>query len=87
MTGEYILNISTEPNENIYVNIKFLPKNILIVNEFEQNPKIKQIKLSFPNSGYNEIYYLRTNRLIEIIMLIVIFCVKYQEKLKHHMYI
>ena len=61
-TSQYILNISTEPNENIYVNIKFLPKNILLDNGYNEQPEIKQIKLSFPNSGYNEIYYLRTKK-------------------------
>ena len=57
---DYVLEISTNHNESIYINIKFLPKNIMIYNSDKgMEPKIEQIQLSIGNSEYNEIYYLK----------------------------
>ena len=57
---DYVLEISTNHNESIYINIKFLPKNIMIYNSDKRTePKIEQIQLSIGNSEYNEIYYLK----------------------------
>ena len=59
----YILEISAEHNELITINIKFLPKNILIYNFKDgQDFNIEQIQLSIENSGYNEIYYLKNQK-------------------------
>ena len=52
--------------ETFLVNIKFLPKNTIIMGkiwlENVLGSHANQIKLSFPNSGYHDIYYLGNNK-------------------------
>ena len=60
---DYILYISNNHTESIYINIKFLPKNVLIYNsKFGQEANIEQIQLSIENSVNNEIYYLKNQK-------------------------
>ena len=61
--SHYILEISTNENENIFFNIKFFPKNILIIGrEIQENTienNMHQIQLPYPN---NEVYFLGRNK-------------------------
>ena len=59
-----ILEISTNKDESIYINIKFLPTNTLVSypGEYETDPDIQQIQLSIENSENNEIYYLTSKK-------------------------
>ena len=60
-TGK-ILEVSTNYDESIYINIKFLPKNTLVSypGDYAYDPSLQQIQLSIGNSGYHEIYYLKS---------------------------
>ena len=58
-----ILKLKTYQNENIFINIKFLPNNTLIEKYDDySNLGIEQIQLSLPNSGYHEIYFIKNDK-------------------------